>query len=90
MFGRDSYQALNFIDQQIEVVSKTQPEPGQMFPGLKTEKLEIQPRPPLDAELEHFVKTVGNGGQPLVNGKDGVKALQVAEQVQKKIEACLN
>ena len=90
VFGSDSYQALNFIDQQIEVVSKTDPAPGQLFPGLRTERLEIKPRPPLDAELEHFVETVGNGGQPLVNGKDGVKALRVAEQVQRKIEACLN
>lgn len=90
VFGSDSYQALNFIDQQIEVVSKTEPEPGQIFPGLKAERLEIVPRPPLEAELEHFVQTVRRGGKPLVNGKDGVKALQVAEQVQKKIETCLN
>lgn len=90
VFGSDSYQALNFIDQQIEVVSKTDPAPGQLFPGLKSERLEIEPRPPLDAELEHFVETVSSGGQPLVNGKDGVKALCVAEQVRKKIEACLN
>lgn len=90
VFGSDSYQALNFIDQQIEVVSKTDPAPGQLYPGLKSERLEIKPRPPLDAELEHFVETVGNGGQPLVNGRDGVKALRVAEQVQKKIAACLN
>lgn len=90
VFGSDSYQALNFIDQQIEVVSRTEPAPGQMFPGLKTERLQIEPRPPLDAELEHFVQTVGSGGKPLVNGKDGIKALRVAEQVQKKIEVCLN
>ena len=90
VFGTDSYQALNFIDQQIDVVSRTAPAPGQMFPGLKTEQIKIEPRPPLDAELEHFVETVGNGGKPLVNGNDGVKALRVAEQVQQKIEACLN
>ena len=72
------------------MVSKTEPEPGQIFPGLKAERLEIVPRPPLEAELEHFVQTVRRGGKPLVNGKDGVKALQVAEQVQKKIETCLN
>ncbi len=90
VFGSDSYQALNFIDQQIEVVSKTKPAPGQLYPGLKTERLAIEPRLPLDAELEHFVEVVGNGSQPLVNGKDGIKALRVAEQVQRKIEACQN
>lgn len=89
IFGSDTYQALNFIDQQIEVVSKTSPAPGQIFPGLKAEKLSIEHRPPLDAELEHFAETVINAGQPLVSGKDGIKALRVAQQVQQKIQACL-
>ena len=89
VFGSDTYQALNFIDQQIEVVSKTKPAPGQIFPGLKSEQLTIEPRPPLDAELEHFIETVASAGQPLVNGKDGIKALHVAQQVQQKIHACL-
>lgn len=88
VFGSDSYQALNFIDQQIDIVSKTEPAPGQLYPGLKAEQLEIEPRPPLDAELEHFVETVRTSGQPLVNGRDGIKALQVAQQVHQTIKAC--
>jgi len=88
VFGSHSYQALNFIDQQIDIVSKTEPAPGQLYPGLKSEQLKIEPRPPLDAELEHFVATVRRGGRPLVDGRDGIKALQVAEQVQRKINTC--
>ncbi len=89
VFGEDSYQALNYIDQQIEVVRKTEPRAGQKFPGLETETLQVAPRPPLDAELEHFVKVVRNNIQPLVNGHDGLKALRVAEQVKAKIDACV-
>ena len=40
VFGAESYQALNYIDQQIEVVRKTEPRPGQKFlrlPGTETE-----------------------------------------------------
>ena len=86
VFGSDSYQALNFIDQQIDIVSKTEPAPGQLYPGLKAEQLKIEPRPPLDAELEHFVDTVRTSGQPLVSGRDGIKALQVAQQVHQAIK----
>ncbi len=85
----NSYQALNYIDQQIEVVSKTEPRPGQKFPGLETEIIQVAPRLPLDAELEHFVRVIRNNTQPLVNGHDGLKALRVAEQVKAKIDACL-
>ncbi len=89
VFGSDSYQALNYIDQQIEVVRKTTPEPGQNFPGLLTETIQIAHRPPLDAELAHFVQVIRDDGEPLVNGHDGLKALRVAEQVKEKIEASM-
>lgn len=89
VFCEDSYQALNFIDQQIDVVRKTAPGPGQTYPGLKTEQLKVEPRAPLDAELAHFIDIVRYGGTPLVNGQDGLKALGVAEQVKSKINACL-
>jgi predicted dehydrogenase len=89
VFGAESYQALNYIDQQIEVVRKTEPRPGQKFPGLETEMIQVAPRLPLDAELEHFVRVIRNNTQPLVNGHDGLKALRVAEQVKAKIDACV-
>lgn len=87
VFGSDSYLALNFIDQQIDIVSKTDPAPGQLYPGLKAEQVKVEPRPPLDAELEHFVATVRTNGRPLVNGRDGIKALQVAQQVHQAIKS---
>lgn len=85
VFSGGGYHALNFIDQQIDAVRRTEPQPGQLFPGLASERVEISPRPPLDAELEHFVSIIKNGGQPLVSGADGVRALQVASLVQQKI-----
>jgi len=86
VFGSDGYHALNFMDQQIDIVSKTEPAPGQLYPGLKAEQVKVEPRPPLDAELEHFIETVRTSGRPLVNGRDGIKALQVAQQVHQAIK----
>lgn len=89
VFSGDGYHALNFIDQQIDIVRKTQPEPGQLYPGLVSERLEVESRPPLDAELEHFVSIISNKQKPFVNGQDGIRALRVAELVQNKIKECL-
>ncbi len=90
VFGGDSYHALNFIDQQIDVVRKVSPAPGQVYPGLQTEQVRVCPKPPLDAEIEHFVEIVRHNGKPLVSGRDGLKALRIAKQVQDKIHACLS
>lgn len=89
VFSSGGYHALNFIDQQIDIVRKTSPEPGQAFPGLASERLEVTSRPPLDAELEHFVSIIETRQKPFVNGQDGIRALKVAGLVQKKIEECL-
>jgi len=86
VFSGDGYHALNFIDQQIDIVRKTTPKPGQLYPGLTSERLEVTPRPPLDAELEHFVAIIGTKQKPFVNGQDGIRALKVAELVQNTIK----
>ncbi len=85
MFGRDSYQALDFEDQQLEVVRAVRSDPDSHFPEVVKEKIEVEPVMPLDAELADFIRTVRAGTRPLVNGADGCRALDVAFQVKEKI-----
>ncbi|MGA8259983.1 MAG: Gfo/Idh/MocA family oxidoreductase, partial [Arenicellales bacterium] len=89
VFSSGGYHALNFIDQQIDIVRKTEPEPGQLYPGLASERLKVESKAPLDAELEHFVSIIASKQKPFVNGHDGIRALKVAELVQAKIKECL-
>jgi predicted dehydrogenase len=89
VFAQDSYHALNFIDQQIDVVKKGEPDPGSRFPRIETQRIEVQPHKPLDAELADFVATVRRGGTPVVTGRDGLAALSVATLVKEKIHSCL-
>ncbi|MDH3466908.1 MAG: Gfo/Idh/MocA family oxidoreductase [Gammaproteobacteria bacterium] len=90
VFSENQYQALNFADQQIDIVRPASPPSDGGFPEIISERVQVEPRPPLDAELEHFSATVRNGAQPLVNGRDGLAALEVAAQVRDKIQSCLN
>ena len=85
MFGRDSYQALDFEDQQLDVVRAVRRDPDSQFPEVVNERIAVEPAMPLDAELADFVKTVRAGARPLVNGSDGYRALDVAFQVKEKI-----
>jgi len=89
VFGKDHYYGLDYIDQKFEMV-RAEPDPkGGKWPRIVTENLDIQPRPPLDTELEYFVKSVRTGAPPLVNGRVGLEALRVALLVKEKIAACM-
>ncbi len=85
VFSESSYMALNFADQQLQRVRPERTENSGRFPSIVTEEIEIEPKPPLDAELEHFVSCVRRREQPLVGGRDGLEALKVAEIVQRDI-----
>lgn len=89
MFGRDSYQALDFVDQQLDVVRAVRSDPDSKFPEVVKERIEVEPAQPLDAELADFISTVRAGTRPLVNGFDGYRALDVAFQVKEKITQSL-
>ncbi len=88
VFGKKHYYGLDYIDQKLEMVS-TEPDPDSgKWPRITTERLDIQPRPPLDTELESFIRSVRTGTPPLVNGRVGLEALRVALLVKEKIASC--
>jgi len=78
VFGRNSYRAINFVDQQLEVAYPGDIPEGQNFPEIVYETHSITPSQPLDAELAHFIEVVRAGSEPLVSGEDGMEALRVA------------
>lgn len=89
IFGKNSYYALNYIDQQVDISRALPPKPGEKRPEIVVETLNIEPTPPLDAELAAFVDAVRTGQTPVVTGRTGLRALQVALSVKEKIAACL-
>lgn len=49
--------------------------------------LSVDQGEPLRKEIESFLRTVREGGEPEVSGNDGLRALQVAEAILESIEA---
>ena len=88
-FSDTGYLGLNFEDQQIDV-ARPGPRPvNGGFAPIITDTIRVDPTPPLDAELAHFVDCVRQGKPPLVSGVVGLRALTVAHQVREKIEHSL-
>ncbi len=88
IFAKHAYYALNYIDQQIEIVRTLPSKIDGARPEMVHEHLAIESKKPLDAELQAFVHSVRTGAPPLVDGHTGLQALQVALLVKEKIAGC--
>ena len=88
VFEQEHYYGLDYTNQQITVASTKPAAEGEAFPSVVTEELEIEPRLPLNHELEVFIDTINNGGTPLVTGRIALEAVRVAHIIKEKITAC--
>lgn len=86
IFQRKAYLSLDFVEQTIDIARTRQVE-GQERPEIHRERIQVEPVRPLDEELAAFVTCVREGRPPLVDGQVGLKALQVALEVQRSIGA---
>ncbi len=100
MFQRDAYIALDFITGTSEVYRLVNPEKmpknpfinfGEMGIGDKKkfvvyEQPELKEVNALKLELEYFIDAIINNKKPIVSGKDGLKALKVAEMIIQEID----
>jgi predicted dehydrogenase len=88
VFGDAHYYGLDYMEQKMEMAFADKAAEGE-WPKIVSETVDIEPRPPLDTELEHFVHSVRSGKPPLVTGRVALEALRVALLVKEKIHACL-
>ena len=100
IFQHNAYISLDFITGVSEVFRLVPPDQmptnsfmafGEMGVGDKKrmvvyEQPEFKEVNALKVELEHFVSAIAKGERPVVSGKDGLKALRVAEMIIQKIE----
>ena len=85
VFSEDRYLGLNFLTQQLSEIRTGKKNQGSHFAQLERRDIPVSARQPLNVELAHFIDCVKQGGRPLVNGADGLVAVEVAEMVKKEI-----
>ena len=84
VFEVDRYESLDFTAQRVDT-AYPRARPGSDWPEVVMESLDVDPVRPLDAELAAFVESVRHGIPPLVDGRVGLKALEVALRVKAEI-----
>jgi len=82
VFGPEGYYGINLMDQELDVVTKGAPPEGSLFPGLEVDHIKFDTEQPLQVELAHFVEVARGESMPMVTGLQGLRALQLADQIQ--------
>jgi predicted dehydrogenase len=100
LFQRNAYISIDFSEGTAEVFRLVDAADsfgnatmllGQIDAGMQKrnivyEQPEIKPVNALKYELEHFVRAVRTGEQPIITAEDGRRALQVAQQIMARIQ----
>ncbi len=84
VFQPQGYLSLDFIGQTLDSAVPEQREAGQR-PEIQRSRVLVEPVQPLDREIEAFVRCVRQRERPLVDGQTGLRALEVALQIQASI-----
>jgi predicted dehydrogenase len=84
IFQPGSYLSLDFIKQTIDIAAPRLAD-GASRPEIVRERISVDPVKPLDLELAEFVRCIREGRPPLVDGRTGLDALEVALEVRARI-----
>mgnify|MGYP000058902696 FL=1 len=82
VFGREGYFGINLMDQELDVVTKGEKADGSEFPELNVDHIKFDAEQPLQVELAHFIEVAQGQAMPMVTGLQGLRALQLPEQIQ--------
>ncbi|HPO09002.1 MAG TPA: Gfo/Idh/MocA family oxidoreductase [bacterium] len=83
IFQPSAYISLDYLAPSLEVYRKA--EDGDGKPRIEYEQISIEPREPLETELSSFLEAVRGEHPPVVNGRDGLRALHLAESITRSI-----
>jgi predicted dehydrogenase len=87
VFQPDAYLSVNCAKREISVIrldGKIKDIHG--YPQLRAKKMGFPNSDPLADEVSSFVNAVSNGSEPVVTGRDGRRALQIALEIIDQIE----
>jgi predicted dehydrogenase len=84
VFQPTGYLSLDFVEQTIDIAYPSVEQRAER-PAIVRERIQVEPVKPLDRELEAFIDCVRTKRAPLVDGRVGLEALEVALRVQSRI-----
>lgn len=83
IFQDNGYFTIDFLSHKMRVLKKNQDSDG---PKVVSEEIKIDPTDALESEIHSFIQKVRDRTTPLVSGRNGKRALEVALAITEQIE----
>lgn len=80
VFQQDQYLSIDFQSGEVNLLTKTGEWVNDELP-LEAESFSLEKGDALMEEVSSFIQAVQSGSQPLVSGRDGLRALKLAEEI---------
>ena len=87
IFQGSGYITIDFLSHRMRVHKRNE---NSDKPGVVTEEVEIEPIDALESEIQSFIQTVRDRTTPLVSGRNGKRALEVALAITEQIRENLD
>jgi predicted dehydrogenase len=80
-FQPDAYISVDYEARTIQVYRKDPPPPDSPYPVISAERIDLQEGDPLAVEIAAFVKSVSSRSEPPVSARDGLRVIELCEQI---------
>jgi predicted dehydrogenase len=85
-FQPDAYISVDYEARSIQLYRKTPPAQGANFPTISAEQIELGEGDPLADEVNAFVESVRHRTKPQVTPEDGLRVMQLSDQIKKVMQ----
>jgi len=86
-FQPDAYISLDYEARTVQIYRRDPPPPGQQYPTISAERIDLREGDPLADEISDFVGCVRARSTPQVGGMDGLRVVELCEQISSAIKA---
>ena len=86
-FQPDAYISVDYEARRVQIYRKSPAPPGAKFPTISAEQLDLGEGDPLADEIKSFVDSVRTRTTPAVTADDGLRVMQLCEQIRESMQS---
>jgi predicted dehydrogenase len=86
-FQPDAYISLDYDARVLQIYRKDPPPPGQLYPAISAQRIDLRDGDPLADEIGEFVRAVRTRTPPRVGVADGLRVVELCEQISAAVKA---